>query len=101
MYGNNGIIVSNTWGRGGKFKLPTLSELHEHLFSDKFQEAHNATADVELLQDVFELIRVRSFSKDELLLDDEQYAHFFDKNKCASSANWAKACQSFLKLVKP
>ena len=34
-------------GRGGKFKLPTLTELHEKLFGEPFREAHNATADVE------------------------------------------------------
>jgi DNA polymerase III subunit alpha len=34
-------------GRGGKFKLPTLTELHEYLFNVPFSEAHNATADVE------------------------------------------------------
>lgn len=34
-------------GRYGKFKLPTLTELHEHLFNLPFDEAHNATADVE------------------------------------------------------
>ena len=34
-------------GRGGKFKLPTLTELYTHLFGTGFGEAHNATADVE------------------------------------------------------
>ena len=34
-------------GRGGKFKLPTLSELHLQLFKQQFVKAHNATADVE------------------------------------------------------
>ena len=34
-------------GRGGKFKLPTLTELHQYLFDKPFGEAHNATADVE------------------------------------------------------
>ena len=34
-------------GRGGKFKLPTLSELHLYLFKENFEDAHNATADVE------------------------------------------------------
>ncbi|HEU4496646.1 MAG TPA: 3'-5' exonuclease, partial [Flavobacterium sp.] len=34
-------------GRGGKFKLPTLTELHQFLFSQPFAEAHNASADVE------------------------------------------------------
>src|SRR5690606_39531961 len=31
-------------GRYGKFKLPTLTELHEFLFNQPFAEAHNATA---------------------------------------------------------
>ena len=34
-------------GRGGKFKLPTLTELHQFLFQQPFAQAHNATADVE------------------------------------------------------
>ena len=34
-------------GRGGKFKLPTLTELHQFLFESSFEEAHNASADVE------------------------------------------------------
>ena len=34
-------------GRGGRFKLPTLTELHQYLFNAPFAEAHNATADVE------------------------------------------------------
>ena len=45
-------------GRGGKFKLPTLSELHHHLFEAPFEEAHNATADVEATtRCFFELFR--------------------------------------------
>ena len=34
-------------GKGGKFKWPTLSELHNKLFDRPFDEAHNAAADVE------------------------------------------------------
>ena len=34
-------------GRGRKFKLPTLMELYTHLFNEKFESAHNASADVE------------------------------------------------------
>ena len=68
-------------GRGGKFKLPTLSELHLHLFQDQFEEAHNATADVEATaRCFFELIRIKSFSTKELLLDQEQYAQYLEKN---------------------
>ena len=45
-------------GRGGKFKLPTLGELYYHLFESRFEEAHNATADVEATSRVFlELLR--------------------------------------------
>ncbi|MGB0366521.1 MAG: DNA polymerase III subunit alpha [Flavobacteriaceae bacterium] len=45
-------------GRGGKFKLPTLSELYHFLFQESFKEAHNATADVEATSRAFlELLR--------------------------------------------
>ena len=45
-------------GRGGKFKLPTLSELYRFLFQENFMEAHNATADVEATSRAFlELLR--------------------------------------------
>ncbi len=54
-------------GRGGKFKLPTLTELHEYLFNIPFAEAHNATADVEATTRCFlELIRREIFTKEEL-----------------------------------
>ena len=32
--------------RGQKFKWPTLTELHAHLFTEPFEDAHNALADV-------------------------------------------------------
>ena len=45
-------------GRGGKFKLPTLGELYDFLFKQSFEEAHNATADVEATSRIFlELLR--------------------------------------------
>ncbi len=54
-------------GRGGRFKLPNLTELHEFLFGEPFAEAHNATADVEATtRCFFELIRTESFTKDQL-----------------------------------
>ena len=54
-------------GRGGKFKLPTLGELYMFLFQDSFEEAHNATADVEATARVFvELLRQDKFSHNEL-----------------------------------
>ena len=54
-------------GRGGKFKLPTLTELHQHLFGEPFNEAHNASADVEATARCFlELVRTKSFSAEVL-----------------------------------
>jgi len=54
-------------GRGGKFKLPTLTELHEFLFQEKFGEAHNATADVEATTRCFlELLRRGIYTEEEL-----------------------------------
>ena len=54
-------------GRGGKFKLPTLSELHKFLFQEAFAEAHNATADVEATtRCFFELVRKGVFLPEEL-----------------------------------
>ena len=54
-------------GRGGKFKLPTLGELHIHLFNDHFEEAHNATADVEATaRCFFELFRQGAMQPDVL-----------------------------------
>ena len=50
-------------GRGGKFKLPTLTELYQHLFGKAFKDAHNATADVEATTRCFlELVRRREFT---------------------------------------
>ena len=60
-------------GRGGKFKLPTLSELYLFLFQDSIEEAHNATADVEATARVFiELIRQNKFTQTELLQSTQE-----------------------------
>jgi len=63
-------------GRGGKFKLPTLSELYRFLFDESFEEAHNATADVEATTRVFlELLRTgqlhpQAFENQEVQTED-------------------------------
>jgi len=68
-------------GRGGKFKLPTLTELHNHLFGTAFAEAHNATADVEATTRCFlELIRIKSFTKEELDVDADYFKNFNEAN---------------------
>ncbi len=68
-------------GRGGRFKLPTLTELHEFLFGVPFAEAHNATADVEATTRCFlELIRKRSFKAEELQQDEQYFDRFLVEN---------------------
>src|SRR6218665_2856666 len=68
-------------GRGGKFKLPTLTELHQYLFNVPFAEAHNATADVEATTRCFlELIRRRIFTKEELDVPTDYFEDFQNKN---------------------
>jgi DNA polymerase-3 subunit alpha len=64
-------------GRGGKFKLPTLTELHEYLFEEPFAEAHNATADVEATTRCFlELLRREVYSPKELGTDGAYLTEF-------------------------
>ena len=68
-------------GRGGKFKLPTLTELHSYLFNVPFAEAHNATADVEATTRCFlELIRREVFTKEELDVPADYFREFGEKN---------------------
>ncbi|WP_165732067.1 DNA polymerase III subunit alpha [Polaribacter sp. 20A6] len=68
-------------GRGGKFKLPTLTELHNHLFGVGFGEAHNATADVEATTRCFlELIRLREYTKEQLDVDEDYFKNFSEAN---------------------
>jgi DNA polymerase III subunit alpha len=46
-------------GRGGRYKWPTLAELHDKLFEVGFEEAHNAAADVDATARAFlELVRI-------------------------------------------
>jgi len=68
-------------GRAGKYKFPTLSELHLHLFGEQFVEAHNATADVEATTRCFlELVRKEIFSADYLHQDHAYFSTFKEQN---------------------
>ena len=63
-------------GGRGKFKFPTLIELYKHLFNDDFQQAHNASADVEATSRAFfELIRINNFNVN----DFEDFNEIFNK----------------------
>lgn len=68
-------------GRGGRFKLPTLTELHEFLFDATFAEAHNATADVEATTRCFlELVRRQIFTAEELDVQPDYFERFSEAN---------------------
>ena len=68
-------------GRGGKFKLPTLTELHQFLFNEAFAEAHNATADVEATtRCFFELMRRGVFLPAELQQEERYIENFKEFN---------------------
>ena len=68
-------------GRYGRFKLPTLTELHQELFDQPFSEAHNATADVEATTRCFlELIRLENYTKEELLVSEDYFENYKEKN---------------------
>jgi len=68
-------------GRGGRFKLPTLTELHEYLFGQPFSEAHNATADVEATTRCFlELVKREAYTHKELDAYPEYFHDFRTKN---------------------
>ncbi|SMD05833.1 DNA polymerase III subunit alpha [Pedobacter africanus] len=67
-------------GRGGKFKLPTLTELHQYLFGEPFAEAHNATADVEATTRCFlQLIKIDAFRPEQLQAGPD-YLNRFKQN---------------------
>ncbi len=68
-------------GRGGKFKLPTLTELHQYLFKTPFTEAHNATADVEATTRCFlELVRRKQYTKEQLDVQPDYFEKFTEAN---------------------
>ena len=78
---NTALLCMIPGGRGGKFKLPTLTELHQKLFNAPFSEAHNATADVEATTRCFlELVRLKQFSFGELQVGDDYFEEFASKN---------------------
>jgi len=68
-------------GRGGKFKLPTLTELHQYLFNTPFAEAHNATADVEATSRCFlELLRRKEYTPEQLNEKSDYFEKFTEAN---------------------
>src|SRR5690554_1394624 len=74
-------LIKLPGGRGGRYKLPTLTELHQYLFGIPFSEAHNATADVEATTRCFlELIRKEAFTRKELDASADYFRNFKENN---------------------
>jgi len=68
-------------GRGGKYKWPNLSELHQKLFACAFEEAHNASADVAATARCFlELIRLEIIAIQKLGITADDLAAFKSAN---------------------
>lgn len=68
-------------GRGGKFKLPNLTELHQYLFGEPFSEAHNATADVEATTRCFlQLIKLNAYTPEQLGVTSDYFRRFKEAN---------------------
>lgn len=95
-------------GRGGKFKLPTLTELHEFLFDQSFVEAHNATADVEATSRCFlELIRREEFTSKQLEVAHTYFREFQEVNPGPiqlvglKHVNLKEASKAYKKTVSP
>jgi DNA polymerase-3 subunit alpha len=67
--------------KNGSFKYPKLEELHEKLFDEGFDSAHNAAADVEATARCFlELHRLNVITADHLKLSDLEYQEFLQNN---------------------
>jgi len=68
-------------GRGRKYKLPTLTELHINLFGKEFESAHNASADVEATaMCLFKLLKEGKIHPDSLEEDLNIYKKFKEIN---------------------
>ena len=68
-------------GKNGRYKSPKLEELYEKLYGDKFDEAHNAAADVNATAQVFfEMIRIGIIPAAKLLISESELDHFISKH---------------------
>ena len=60
-------------GKNGRYKSPKLEELYEKLYGKKFDEAHNAAADVNATAQVFfEMMRIGFIPAENLKISQEQ-----------------------------
>ncbi|NAW50892.1 DNA polymerase III subunit alpha [Elizabethkingia argentiflava] len=79
VFGTN--VCQLPGGRGGRFKSPKLEELSEKLFGHKFDEAHNAAADVNATaQAFFEMMRREVYPLDKIFFDEAKMKAFKEHN---------------------
>ena len=68
-------------GRGGNFKWPNLAQLYQKLFNEGFDNAHNASADVEATaRAFFELVRLGVVRENKIKITPEEYQQFLKNN---------------------
>lgn len=68
-------------GKNGRFKSPKLTELYEKLFTEKFDEAHNAAADVNATAQIFfEMKRKGLIPAEKLKISEVELQEFIDLN---------------------
>ncbi len=68
-------------GKGGKYKWPNLSELHQKLFEEGFDAAHNAMADVIATARCFlEMLRLGVIKHQSIGIENAQFEGFIKKN---------------------
>ena len=89
-------------GPGRKFKKPKLAEIHQLLFNEGFDMAHNASADVEATARVFlELIRLRVLDSNDIIEDNSFFENFIAANPEVIKAAGIKVISNIAEEVKP
>ncbi len=69
-------------GKYGKFKSPKLEELYEKLYGEKFDEAHNAAADVNATAQIFfEMMRIGIIPAEKLKISETELQDFINAHR--------------------
>ncbi len=69
-------------GKNGRYKSPKLEELYEKLYGEKFDEAHNAAADVNATAQVFfEMMRIGIIPAENLKITEAELQDFISNHK--------------------
>ena len=89
-------------GPGRKFKKPKLAEIHQLLFNEGFDMAHNASADVESTARVFlELIRIKVLDNNDIIEDNSFFDNFYAANPDVIKPAGIKVVSNVAEAAKP